>query len=384
MSRRLLISLIALFFSCAVESPAAPSFTELPSPDGVDYPTSTHLSPDGTTVGAALYNSTSGQVDAVSWTSAGGTVDIGNLGGEFGSDIFGFSSNNSVAVGQSDNGAGFQPFRYTSAGGMVALGVPSGMVEGAAQGVSADGTVVVGSADDEMGNGLAFRWTSGTGTTSLGTLSGDLNSGASGISANGQVIVGGSSSDTTSQAFRWTSSGGMVGLGQLPGGQGSFAQAVSANGSVIVGGGQNASGNNEAFRWTSAGGMVGLGALDTVNFYSQANAVTPDGAIVVGTSLVGTSGEGQVFIWDATNGMRNLQTLLETTYGIDLTGWQLSDGEGVSYLADGEIAISGIGTDPSGNFDVAWYAVIPEPSTYFLLLLAVPFLFLARRRRLIH
>ena len=49
------------------------------------------------------------------------------------------------------------------------------------------------------------------------------------------------------------------GLGFLPGASYSEANAVSADGLVVVGASTYASGDAQAFRWTAAGGMVGLG-----------------------------------------------------------------------------------------------------------------------------
>jgi len=79
---------------------------------------------------------------------------------------------------------------------------------------------------------------------------------------------------------------------------------------------------------------------------------------VVGADTIGA------FIWDPTNGMRDLTQLLKGS-GVDLSGWSLIAATGVS--ADGT-AIVGSGTDPSGNNE-AWLAIlpIPEPGTLLLL-----------------
>ncbi len=165
----------------------------------------------------------------------------------------------------------------------------------------------------------------------------------------------------------------MVFLGDLPSATvGSNAHGVSSDGSVVVGYSYSASGR-EAFRWTSGGGMVNLGDLPGGSFYSEANGVSADGSVVVGDS---NSASGmEAFIWDSTNGMRNLRDVLVNDFGLNLTGWTLS--ESVDISGDG-LAIIGYGSNPSGDSE-AWRAVIPEPATLGLVLLGG--LVMLRRRR---
>jgi probable HAF family extracellular repeat protein len=132
----------------------------------------------------------------------------------------------------------------------------------------------------------------------------------------------------------------------------------------------------EAFRWTSGGGTIGLGDLPTGTFDSQANAVSADGSVIVGESHAGP-GLRAAFIWDETNGMRRLQTVLSVDLGLDLTGWDLLSAESIS--ADGR-TIVGTGYSPtSGAFLEAWIAVIPEPNTALLVMTGL--LGLAYRQR---
>ena len=127
--------------------------------------------------------------------------------------------------------------------------------------------------------------------------------------------------------------------------------------------------------------MVGLGALPGGPFgpSSLATGVSGDGTLVVGTSAAGQAADGDAiqsaFIWDSTQQMRNLQDVLTNDFGLDMTGWHLSQANAISL--DGT-TIVGHGTNPDG-FTEAWMAVIPEPST--ALLLASGLLVLARKRR---
>jgi probable HAF family extracellular repeat protein len=277
------------------------------------------------------------------------------------------SADGSVVVGDTGNEA----FRWTSGTGAVGLGdLPGGSDDSEASGVSADGSVVVGSGTSASGV-EAFRWTSGTGMVGLGDLpGGSPGSKALAISGDGSAIVGWGI-DPGAQAFRWTSGTGMVGLGYIPGGgAASEAWGVSADGSVIVGGGDSASSFAEAFRWTSGTGMVGLGDLAGGSFLSFAWDVSADGSVVVGygTTAVGT----EAFIWDAGHGMRNLKEVLTDDYGLDLTGWTLEIAYGIS--ADGRTIVG------NGNHG-GWVAVIPEPSTWVLLVLGSAMLGVLRLRQ---
>ena len=233
-----------------------------------------------------------------------------------------------------------------------------------AQDVSSDGSVVVGSSSSASST-EAFRWTQSGGMVGLGDLPGGIfYSIARDVSSDGSVVVGLGYSGLGWEAFRWTQSSGMVGLGDLPGGSFySNAWGVSSDGSVVVG----ASNASEAFRWTQSSGMVGLGDLPGGSFYSAAQDVSSDGSVVVGYGS--TSLGNEAFIWDATNGMRNLRTVLVNDFGLDLTGWTLKQALGIS---DDGSTIVGYGTNTGGQTE-AWVAdlsttaePIPEPSTIFL------------------
>ena len=288
------------------------------------------------------------------------------LGG-FSSIPYGVSADGLVVVGVCAEGA----FRWTPGGGMVGLGdLPGGDLSMAA-GVSGDGSVVVGVSYCYSGitaPARAFCWTSSTGMVGMGTLpifppGMPGSSWAIGASADGSVIVGRSDATSGRQAFRWTSGGGMVGLGDLPGGDFySRATGVSADGSVIVGWSSSTSGPQHAFRWTETSGMVGLGDLPGGPFYSLAGGVSADGSVVVGESK--SISWHRAFLWDQTNGMRNLKDVLVNDYGLDLTGWVLDSAICVS--ADG-LTIVGRGTRLPGLHFEGWIAVlgtavIPPPA----------------------
>ena len=313
---------------------------------------------------------------------AAGFQGLGDLpGGSFYCWAWGVSADGSVVVGRSSSASGGEAFRWEG-GEMAGLGdLPGGSFGSYAYGVSADGLVVVGGSKS---GGEAFRWTdlNGNGLADpnekldyhpefgLGDLpGGSFGSRAWGVSADGSVVVGRSRSASGGEAFRWTdlNGNGLVdpnekldyhpefGLGDLPGGGfESWAFGVSADGSVVVGHSFSASGY-EAFRWTQATGMVGLGDLPGGEFWSEACDASADGSVVVGVSESASGYGFRAFIWDATNGMRNLKDVLENDFGLDLTGWTLFSAEGIS---DDGLTIVGWGSNNPSGYTDAWIATL--------------------------
>ena len=342
---------------------------------------------------------------------------LGDLpGGAFDSVANAVSADGLVIVGEGSSASGSEAFRWED-GVMTGLGdLPGGVFSSVATAVSADGRVIVG--HGQVVSGLeAFRWESGM-MTGLGDLpGGDIKSRADGVSADGSVIVGAAGGPTGWEAFRWEG-GSMEGLGDLPGGvASSLARGVSSDGEVVVGWGD--SGDFEAFRW-EGGTLVGLGFLanpgPTGAFQSLAYGVSANGSVTVGASdnwrivfdpytggcirvkyfepfrfqdgvmaslfegitpcqTTGTgstfgislavNADGSVivgwgfgaFIWDESNGKRDLEDVLENDFGLDLTGWRLDRATGVS--ADGTVIV-GYGRNPQGDQE-AWIAVLPQP-----------------------
>jgi probable HAF family extracellular repeat protein len=184
---------------------------------------------------------------------------------------------------------------------------------------------------------------------------------AYGISADGSVVVGAMwYSIYNNEAFRWEGGAG-TGLGCLPdpvcvaGLSSSRANAVSADGLVVVGSASwvAISGwRTSAFRW-EGGVMTDLGSLGPAGDESESVSwdTSADGSVVVGETNAGA------FIWDAIHGMRSLQDVLVSEFGLNLTGWSLDEARGVSN--DGR-TIVGNGVNPDGQQE-AWIAVLPEP-----------------------
>ena len=132
------------------------------------------------------------QDQAFTWNEVDGIVGLGYLPGfDTASRAHAASHDGSVVVGYSQGGGGQKPFRWTSAGGMVDLGTLGGTFT-RANGVSADGSVVVGFSYNDAANTIeeAFYWTQAGGMVGLGDLpGGDTHSEALAVSADGSVVV---------------------------------------------------------------------------------------------------------------------------------------------------------------------------------------------------
>jgi probable HAF family extracellular repeat protein len=354
------------FYILAASSVMGATFQSLGDFSGGSfYSEAADVSDDGSVI-TGVGTTAAGQ-QAFRWTQSTGMVSLGNLSNSSfkNSGAAKISANGSTIVGWGDTvGNGWnwyanKAFRWTQSTGMVSIPSLNGATYSNSGGVSADGSVVVGTSGTQ-----AFRWTQSGGIVGLGYLPGHSTSSAEAVSDNGSVIVGTSGFE---QAFRWTQSGGMQGLGFLPGCNGSEPYNVSPDGSIVVGTCYSSS-SNPAYRWTQSTGMVSLGNLPGMTT-THPLGLTSNGSIIVGTSINSSFTHGDAFIWDAAHGMRNLQSVLQSEYGLDLTGWNLQSASGI--MPDGNVIV-GYGTNPSGQTEAFRVSLVtvPEPATLIQLGLA--------------
>lgn len=350
---------------------AAPVFLGLGDlPGGANVSVAWGVSADGTTV-VGTSESAAG-TEAFRWTVAEGMIGLADLpGGAFVSYASDVSADGSVVVGQSQSAPvpASEAFRWTTPTGLAGIGdLEGGSFFSTAVAVSYNGHVIAGTGNTANGS-AAYRWTAQTGMAALDNPFGvAATSTAYDMSADGSTIVGVVEPGVSApQAFRWTPTEGMIGLGALPGGSGvSSARAVSGDGLSIFGVSDSAQGLR-AFRWTDADGLEMLGEIDPA-------AASSDGSLVVGTDFA----LERALIWDEIHGVRDLQSVLQGGFGVDIDGWQLLSARGMS--ASGTVIV-GAGINPAGRLE-AWMAVIPEPQSGILALCA--FVYFLGKRLAVH
>jgi uncharacterized membrane protein len=359
------LALVFMIFCCwAALATAAPTATFTPlggiAPTvgaGQDVKsTARAVSADGSTI----VGQESLGFKAVRWDGTAGPIPLFPTSQTLFGSASDVSRDGSVIVGT--NVLSPNAFRWSASDGITPIMGPLSFIE--ARGVSGDGEVVVGSYAPLSTERQAYRWTASTGVIGIGYLPGGSFSIAEAANADGTVIVGQSSSGFYTEPFRWTSSGGMAPLQLVDGTQiNGYANDVTADGSVVVGYGYFTNPYSDSFRWSEAGGLVKLdpppGSLG-----SFASGVSNNGAIIVGSYETATG--IAPFVWTAAQGMRDLQSLLVNDYGLDLSGWKLTFGSGIS--SDGSVLV-GWGIDPQGK-QQGWRVElpIPEPASFILII----------------
>jgi probable HAF family extracellular repeat protein len=122
-----------------------------------------------------------------------------------------------------------------------------------------------------------------------------------------------------SQSLTW--------LGVLPNGIYSYANAVSADGAVVVGWADNAAGQGRAFRWTASGGMQDLGTLgDTMR---AGLLVFPPTAPWWSAGLGTPQGSYRAFRWTASGGCKTSAR------------WAALESDAYGVSADGAVVVGG-------------------------------------------
>ena len=200
-------------------------------------------------------------------------------------------------------------FIWTAVGGMASIGnLPNCQVNNAAPtaaGLNVDGTIAVGNCSAPTAPSLVpFLWTSPTGLIDISTVFGqgqpveDIS--AFNLSIIGSVAVG----STTQGAFLNLNSGAFNAIGSLTGPTGSSrAIAVSPEGSVVVGTSISSGSSVQAIRYDAVTQvMTPLMYSGGTTSFSEATDVSFLGQVIVGR-LNAASGRQEAFYWTAATGM---------------------------------------------------------------------------------
>ena len=215
--------------------------------------------------------------------------------GPIDTNVLSMSADGSVLVGTQIFGA--YAFRWTREGGTERLGGNGGNTK-----VSRDGTTITGNVLVD-GHNEAAIWLGGQDWRPLGGLadSGCPDfSNSYGLNENGSVIVGLGWDGCQARGFRWEESTGMVDLGSFVVGRSSRANAVNADGSVIVGWDDSEIGERRGARWVN--GVESLLAQPDGIFLGGAEAVTPDGSVIVGGEAGNDFKRNRAYRWTAEHG----------------------------------------------------------------------------------
>lgn len=296
-------------------------------------------------------------LQAVRWTGAGATLEV--LGVPM-------MDTTSTAAAANADGAIVAGTGFTGSVGSAFLWDPMNLFVGlggtnsVATSVANDGLTAAGFADFN-GAVQAFRWTMAGGFQILGVAPGGANSRALGMSDDGVLIVGETDTPDGLRGFIYTDPTGLKVMPPLRGATSSRLVDASGDGSTLVGesGAQvfpGPTGHVVQMYRRAPTGTQGLGDLAGGSFNSHSRAVSADGNAVVGAGTIDVSGDVSVAVlWTPVNGLLDLRNLLVQEYGLDLTGWTLTEATGVS--GDGR-TIVGNGVNPDGN-QQGWVATLP-------------------------
>jgi probable HAF family extracellular repeat protein len=218
----------------------------------------------------------SGPSGYFSWTRQGGMQLIPM------SDVRGVTANG-VVFGSGPGATGTDAFIWSRPHGGVDLGTLGGFY-GSALGVASDGEVVGSSSIADESSNHAFVWSPVTGMRDLGAFD-HQHAYALGVNARGDVVVDGLTDDTI-HAYFHARAGETIDLGSLSG-QNTSATAVNARGQVIGGDGFR------AFCWTRSGGLV---LPDVLGSATENASGINDAGDVVGTFWT-SAGEPHAAVW---------------------------------------------------------------------------------------
>lgn len=230
--------------------------------------------------------------------------------------------------------------------------------------------VAVGFAANSSNINKIARWNPDGSVTAIDGFAADRNSVARDINNNGQIVGNSIMPGTFLQHAFVYDNGTLTDLGTPSGGTRSEAFAINDAGQVV--GWSHDTGNTPiGFVWQN-GNFTSLGTIAGLDGSSIPAAINSSGQVV---GRVGNNANlARAFYWDSTNGIVDLNTLIDPSLGITLR-----DARGIN--DDGWIIAWG--TFPGGSISTGKRAFLlrPVPGAPGIALLAIGGLAAARRRR---
>lgn len=366
-----IISAFCVFFIVIAPLQGSPSHHKIYdlSPNGTYWPGSHKINNIDQIVGSSY--TADNEREGFLWDRLLGMSSLGTLGGTVtsSSDI----NNLGQVVGFSQTTDGNERAFSWENGSMSDLGSLAGdAAQSWANAINNSGQIVGYSETTDSGR-HGFLWDNGT-MTDIGTLGG-YGSFARGINDAGQIVGESFTDQGNWHAFHWQD-GQMADLGTL-GGNRSEAYDINNDGQIVgysrLNDGSDYN-NSHAVLWESNGQLIDIGTLGSVE-ESKAMALNDSGQ-VVGYSYT-DMWQQRAFLWDSTDGMIDLNSLLpidsgwaylETAFDISNSGHIV----GIGYLEpeEGEELVC---TEPH------LFLMTPEPAS--VLLLALGATALCRKRR---
>jgi probable HAF family extracellular repeat protein len=348
---------MAVSLLCMSNSYADGAFNNVNSFAGSQGSTAQGVSADGTAVAGGI-TMADGTTHVYIWNN-GTTTDLTPTvaaGTTFGVD--GLSQDGNVVVGSFSSG-GLTAFRYqVNTGTLTLLQAGGSDSQSIALAVSGDGNTAAGfTCSTGCPVFHAAEWLNGSTTAVLlpDLHPGQLHSEARGVNQDGSVVVGYATDTFSNERAAYWTGGNAYDLGTIAGsttpaiGEQARANAVSADGAVVVGRSSVTSGGTvHATLWNvatpTAPTAVDLGAL-TANGSSTALGVSANGKVVVGSADFAANpiANSAAFRWTQATGMQSVTQWLANAGVTVSSAWELdaataTNQDGSVVVGNGNIA----------------------------------------------
>lgn len=328
----------------------------------------------GQVVGSSSLGPGAGPTHGFFWDPSTGVMqDLGDLPGGADNSLARAINDAGQIVGFSQDDRGARAVRWASPTAAIEdLGTARrGGTQHQAYDINGAGEVVggTGNSNDQR----AFFYTDDDGVDPLGDLlGGRADSTAYGLNGQGQVVGVGTATGNQSQAFIWDETNGMRQLiADTTGIFSSEARAINGAGQVV--GQFRDAGGVKAFIWDMLTGLqyLGDGSPSFVANQDIAHDINTAGVVVGGSEF---GGDG-AFVWDETNGIRNLNGLIDPS-----SGWRLDEAFAINDL--GQIVGQGrLNNGSTRAFLLTPTAPVPLPAGVWGGLMGLGALLLLRGRR---